>query len=142
MFCDSVSNNFNVFIVSNLCLFRLGGPKALRRYKKLLLNRIQWNARHVEADDASNEEKPMDEEGNEDTKPDDLVENRCDLVWEVCIRSALRKPRIHGFSLYCGEAKTFRERLFNEISMIFKSRQQEQMLLLGSFCLKEVVRII
>jgi len=66
--------NFAIVIVE-------GGPKALKRYKKLLLHRIQWSAPQPKSDDEEegNEEKEMEEE---DKKPVENVENRCDLVWE------------------------------------------------------------
>lgn len=50
-----------------------GGIKSIRKYKKLMANRIRWNA---EEEDEVNEE-----EGNK-------KENKCDLVWEGTIQRA------------------------------------------------------
>jgi len=86
-----------------------GGPKGLKRYKKLMLRRIKWN---IEDEEGTNKEKSetepipenqeaepnksnhpptetvtkMDEtEPNETTKK---IENRCDLIWEGEVRFA------------------------------------------------------
>lgn len=75
-----------------------GGPKALRRYKKLLLQRIKWNKNpDQESEDGGDE----DDEEKPEVKPDpDAKENRCDLVWEVCdILSYADDPFAFWFSL-------------------------------------------
>lgn len=45
-----------------------GGLKSIRKYKKLMSNRIKWNAVEEEEDEGENEEPK--------------IPNRCDLVWE------------------------------------------------------------
>lgn len=56
--CIVMYEDINVIVVE-------GGPKNLKKYRQLMLNRIKWN-----------EESYKDKDGAE-------VENSCSLVWEV-----------------------------------------------------------
>jgi len=60
-----------------------GVPKALKRYHKLMLRRINWAeapAAAAAAAAAGGEEEAEDEETDAADKP----ANSCHLVWEVC----------------------------------------------------------
>jgi len=69
-----------------------GGPKALRRYKKLMLRRVKWNDFSTEkkpttkaGEDEKEPEKEAEKEGSEDETNDDNGKQKgphCYLVWE------------------------------------------------------------
>jgi len=89
-----------------------GGPKGLKRYKKLMLRRIKWNAEeeegtHKEKSETGpipeNPEEPKTNTNNNPPKPEEVtkmdeigtifnetkkIENRCDLIWEGEVRIA------------------------------------------------------
>lgn len=76
-----------------------GGAKALRKYKKLMLRRIDWNAK---TEGPSREEEKADPENgpmppaNEEEETDEgkEVSNTCVLVWE----GPIAKPAFNDFS--------------------------------------------
>ncbi|MBW0472829.1 hypothetical protein O181_012544 [Austropuccinia psidii MF-1] len=59
-----------------------GGSKAIRAYKHLMLERIDWTAeaRARTPDEESRQQANGDE--NEAVEPQSLAENKCELVWE------------------------------------------------------------
>lgn len=61
------------------CIICEGGPKAIQRYKRLMLVRMKWTG--TDEDEEDEEETEPD---NEDAAPKHKFnkENRCDLVWE------------------------------------------------------------
>jgi U4/U6 small nuclear ribonucleoprotein PRP3 len=58
-----------------------GGVKTLRRYEKLMLKRIQWNAPFHNNDDGDNDEQ--DDNGDETGRK----KNSCHLVWSGMVKS-------------------------------------------------------
>lgn len=65
-----------------------GGPKSLRRYKKLMMRRIKWDQEEEEDREeikSESEEMKEEEEKEEKIKPAsfDVANNRCDMIWEV-----------------------------------------------------------
>lgn len=62
-----------------------GGSKAIRAYKHLMLERIDWTAeaRSRTPDEERNEPIPSQIEGEEAiAEPQSLAENKCELIWE------------------------------------------------------------
>jgi len=72
--CCIIEPKFSMVIVE-------GGPKALRKYKTLLLRRIKWGGNQTQEEEKDSDEESADEKKKENA---DKVEagNRCDLVWE------------------------------------------------------------
>eukprot|EP00878_Enallax_costatus_P034531 GHUV01038293.1.p1 GENE.GHUV01038293.1~~GHUV01038293.1.p1 ORF type:complete len:441 (+),score=148.01 GHUV01038293.1:147-1469(+) len=62
-----------------------GCPKSMKRYHKLMLRRIDWNAKPLGVAD-DNHEDENDEADDQDGKP----VNRCHLVWQVSVAVCLR----------------------------------------------------
>lgn len=67
-----------------------GGPKTLRRYEKLMLRRIDWNAgRGDDADDDGDDEMDRDGVGKEESK----LPNYCHLVWTGVVKDRAFRGR-------------------------------------------------
>jgi U4/U6 small nuclear ribonucleoprotein PRP3 len=60
----------------NLVLIE-GGPRAIKKYKNLMLRRIKWDKKHVEKDSENPKETTTE---NEDMK--ESLDKKCFLVWE------------------------------------------------------------
>lgn len=69
-----------------------GGPKSLRRYKKLMMRRIKWDQEEERDEEVKSETEEMkeedvkEEEGKEEKIKEiefDVANNRCDMIWEV-----------------------------------------------------------
>ncbi|KAL6070867.1 U4/U5/U6 small nuclear ribonucleoprotein prp3 [Balamuthia mandrillaris] len=101
--CAVIYRNCNLVVVE-------GGPKAIRRYKKLMLRRIDWNT-FVEDEPTEGEEgvegaeggaEGMDVGGNEEKKGNEETEkkerNECYLMWEgAVLKPAFRNFRVELF---------------------------------------------
>lgn len=72
--CVVLCNHFNLVVAE-------GGPKALKRYAKLMLRRIDWSLKRVLPEGASEEEREawVEETPEEQKKRED---NKCVLVWQ------------------------------------------------------------
>jgi len=69
--CCIIGPGFSLVVIE-------GGPKGLRRYKKLMLRRMKWNP--DEEDDTKEKEE---KEGAETINVEAAKKiNRCDLIWE------------------------------------------------------------
>lgn len=55
-----------------------GCPKSMKRYHKLMLRRIDWNAKPLDA-----EGDGLEDEGDEDNEQQSKTINTCHLVWQV-----------------------------------------------------------
>lgn len=60
-----------------------GCPKSMKRYHKLMLRRIDWNARPLPVGDDADEDQEADEQ------LDDKPPNKCNLVWQVSLHAAI-----------------------------------------------------
>lgn len=62
------------------CVICEGGPKAIQRYKRLMLVRMKWTG----TDDDDDDDEIEEEEGDDEAAPKHKFnkENRCELVWE------------------------------------------------------------
>lgn len=76
-----VPNNFSIVVVE-------GGPKTLRRFEKLMLNRIQWD----------NDDNDHDEEEKDDEP------NYCKMVWTGIAASAAFKGNFKTVDVQSGNA--------------------------------------
>ncbi|EPS66353.1 hypothetical protein M569_08424, partial [Genlisea aurea] len=74
--CAAISDGISVVVVE-------GGPKSVKRYGKLMLNRIDWNAAAAAKD------------GENDDDNGDKPVNRCVLVWQ----GNVAKPSFHRFTI-------------------------------------------
>ena len=66
-----------------------GGPRAIKRFKRLMLRRIDWNSKsksrkqaNSEGDENDNNEFKDDEDNNEDEKIKASKDRKCFLIWE------------------------------------------------------------
>jgi len=66
-----------------------GGPKALRRFKKLMLKRIDWNA------SVQKSHEPAGTDSTPSPNPPQKKENKCSLIWEGIVS----KPHFKNFKL-------------------------------------------
>jgi len=86
--CCIIGPSFSLVVVE-------GGPKGMKRYKKLMLRRIKWNPDEEETVHGSDEDNDKEKEKEkEKEKPDgktgdenqvdaaSKTKNRCDLIWE------------------------------------------------------------
>lgn len=84
-----------------------GGPRAIKRFKRLMLRRIDWNskAKHKKPSEANSEDHPMTstedqpenaiEEDDEDDKVKSSKDRKCHLIWEgVQKKKSFEKWRI------------------------------------------------
>jgi len=88
--CVLLSPKFNVIVVE-------GGPKSIRRYKKLMLRRIKWN---------------QPPEGQEEEKREEVnKEDNCYLVWEgVVLKPSFRNFRFEPAPTEAAARKVLAER--------------------------------
>lgn len=66
-----------------------GGPRAIKKYKRLMLRRIDWNSkarqRKAETEEDPNAEAPEEEEDKDDEGDDEAKvskDKKCYLIWE------------------------------------------------------------
>lgn len=84
--CIILHKKMNIIIVE-------GGPKMIRKFKKLMTQRVNWNREKEDEDDNSRKKKEGQENGEEKKGEDnnnamDTGEKepvKCDLIWEVTI---------------------------------------------------------
>jgi U4/U6 small nuclear ribonucleoprotein PRP3 len=73
-----------------------GGPKAIERYKKLMMRRVDWND-YTKPEEAESE-GGMEVEKEEKPKQPDRPQNFCDLVWEgTVLRPSFRNFQVDLF---------------------------------------------
>ena len=71
--CGILYKNMNLVVVE-------GGPRAIRKYKKLMVHRIKWN------NDGEDDDESDDGEDDDDKPVQNRTtsgENECLMVWEV-----------------------------------------------------------
>jgi U4/U6 small nuclear ribonucleoprotein PRP3 len=91
------------------CVICEGGPKAIKRYTRLMLVRMKWQG----PDDAADEEDESEEEDEEGKPPKQKFnpDNKCELVWTGMGRKRLFK----GFQFQaCENSDTARKVLANK----------------------------
>ncbi|XP_058204709.1 protein RDM16 isoform X1 [Rhododendron vialii] len=88
--CAVIADGISVVLVE-------GGMKSIKRYGKLMLNRIDW----------ASAVKKEDEEGNED---EDKPVNKCLLVWQ----GSVAKPSFHRFSVHECRTEAAARKVFSD----------------------------
>merc|ERR1712056_75065 len=74
--CISCPGVANIVIVE-------GGPRAIKRYKKLMTRRIKWS------EDMKDDDEDEADDDDEDTAP--KLQDHCVLVWEGCVKTRIFK---------------------------------------------------
>jgi U4/U6 small nuclear ribonucleoprotein PRP3 len=75
-----------------------GGLKAIERYKKLMLRRIDWNDFTKTEEEAAGEGMEVEKEEKPKAATSERQQNHCDLVWEgTVLKSAFKNFQVDVF---------------------------------------------